>query len=302
MGPKFKVIFSMAIFGTIALFVKNIPLSTGEISLFRAVIGGVAILIYRLISGTSIKFSEIKKDLLLLFLSGAIMGFNWILLFQAYRFTTVSLATLSYYFAPVLLIILSAVFLKEKLNSKQIICFIMATLGLVLIIGSGGLKTSTTTTIGILYGLGAAALYATVIFLNKLIKNVTGIDRTLIQFIAAIIVLTPYVVATTGINILGISRAGLINLLILGVFHTGFTYCVYFSSVKDLKGQEAAILSYVDPLVSIILSVAILGESMSILQAIGGFMILGFTLLNEVNLNLFNNSKTIIKANTENAD
>lgn len=302
MGAKLKVIISMAIFGTIALFVKNIPLSTGEISLFRAVIGSIAIGAYKILSGKKIVISEIKKDLPLLFLSGSVMGFNWILLFQAYRYTTVSLATLSYYFAPVLLIILSAVFLKEKLNFKQIICFIMATLGLVLIIGSGGLETSTTTTIGILYGLGAAALYATVIFLNKLIKNVTGIDRTLIQFIAAIIVLTPYVVATTGINILGISRAGLISLLILGVFHTGFTYCVYFSSVKDLKGQEAAILSYVDPLVSIILSVAILGESMSILQGIGGFMILGFTLLNEVNLYQFKNPKTIIKPNTENLD
>lgn len=302
MGPKFKVIFSMAIFGTIALFVKNIPLSTGEISLFRALIGAIAIGTYKLISGKKILLAEIKRDLPLLFLSGAIMGFNWILLFQAYRYTTVSLATLSYYFAPVLLIILSAVFLKEKLNLKQIICFVMATLGLVLIIGSGGLETSNTTTIGIIYGLGAAALYATVIFLNKLIKNVTGIDRTLIQFIAAIIILTPYVVATTGINILRISSSGLINLLILGIFHTGFTYCVYFSSVKDLKGQEAALLSYVDPLISIILSVAILEESISVLQAIGGFMILGFTLLNEVNVGLFKNPKAIIKANTENAE
>lgn len=300
--PKLKVIISMAIFGTIALFVKNIPLSTGEISLFRAIIGAIAIGSYKLLSGKKIVFSEIKNDLPLLFLSGAIMGFNWILLFQAYRYTTVSLATLSYYFAPVILIIMSGVFLKEKLKVKQIICFIMATLGLVLIIGSGGLETSTTTTIGILYGLGAAALYATVIFLNKLIKSVTGIDRTLIQFIAAIIVLTPYVVTTTGINILGISRLGLINLLILGVFHTGFTYCVFFSSVKDLKGQEAAILSYVDPLISIILSVAILGESMSALQVIGGLMILGFTLLNEVNLNVLKGSKGSIKTGIDNIE
>lgn len=302
MKAKFRVIFSMAIFGTIALFVKNIPLSTGEISLFRAIIGAIAIGAYKLLSGKKIVLSEIKNDLPLLFLSGSIMGFNWILLFQAYRYTTVSLATLSYYFAPVILIIMSGVFLKEKLKVKQIICFIMATLGLVLIIGSGGLETSTTTTIGILYGLGAAALYATVIFLNKLIKSVTGIDRTLIQFIAAIIVLTPYVVTTTGINILGISRLGLINLLILGVFHTGFTYCVFFSSVKDLKGQEAAILSYVDPLISIILSVAILGESMSALQVIGGLMILGFTLLNEVNLSQFKNPEAVSRANIENVD
>ncbi len=286
MGPRFKIIISMAIFGTIAIFVKNIPLSTGEISLFRAIIGFLSIGVYQIFSGNRIKLREIKKDLPILFLSGAAIGFNWILLFQAYRYTTVSLATLSYYFAPVLLIILSAVFLKERLSAKQVICFLMASLGLILIISSGGLETSSTTTLGIIYGLGAAGLYATVIFLNKLIKNVTGIDRTLIQFIAAIMVLTPYVVKTTGINIFEVRASGLINLLILGTFHTGFTYCIYFSSVKDLVGQEAAILSYVDPLVSIILSVMILGESMSGLQVIGGLMILGFTMLNEFNKKL----------------
>ena len=298
MKAKFNIIFSMAAFGTIAIFVKNIPLSTGEISLFRAVIGLIAISIYQIFSGNRIVLSEIKKDLPLLFISGVVMGFQWVLLFQAYRYTTVSLATLSYYFAPVLLIILSALFLKEKLTIKQIICFVMATLGLVMIIGTGGAETSGTNIIGIIYGVGAAVLYATVLFLNKLIKNITGMDRTIIQFIAAITVLTPYVIATTGINILEINSTGLINLLILGAFHTGFIYCLFFSSIKDLKGQEAAILSYVDPLISIVVSVVVLRESISLLQIIGGAMILGFTLINELNMGIFKGSKSV-KPETE---
>lgn len=286
MQAKINVIISMVTFGTVALFVKNIPLSTGEISLYRAVIGLLIILIYQLLSGNRIILSGIKKDLPLLFLSGMAMGFGWVLLFQAYKYTTVSLATLSYYFAPVLLIILSVLFLKEKLTIKQVICFVMATLGLVMIIGTGGMETSGTTIIGVLYGLGAAVLYATVLFFNKLIKNVTGIDRTIIQFIAAIIVLIPYVVSTSGINIMGVNTSGLINLLILGGFHTGFIYCLFFSSIKDLKGQEVAILSYADPLVSIIVSVAIFREAMTLAQVIGGAMILGFTLINELNVNI----------------
>ncbi len=296
MKAKLKIIFSMITFGTIAIFVKNIPLSTGEISLFRAIIGLFVILIYQLFSGRRAIFLEVRKELPILFLSGMAMGFQWLLLFQAYRYTTVSLATLSYYFAPVLLIILSSLFLKEKLTRKQIICFLMATLGLVMIIGSDGAGASNSTTIGILYGLGAAVLYATVLFLNKLIKNVTGMDRTIIQFIAAIIVLTPYVIATSGINILEINSFGLINLLILGAFHTGLIYCLFFSSIKDLKGQEAAILSYIDPLVSIIVSVALLRESIRPIQIIGGAMILGFTMVNELNINSNRNSRTTIKA------
>ena len=70
--------------------------------------------------------------------------------------------------------------------------------------------------------------------------------------------------------------------LVVGLIHTGVTYCMYFSSLKELPGQKAAILSYIDPLVAVLISVTILGESMGLWQAVGGVLILGFTLLNEI--------------------
>lgn len=286
MNSKLKIIFSMMVFGTIGIFVKNISLSSGEISLFRAIIAAIAIIIYKLIIGKKIKFSEVKKDLPLLFLSGVAMGFNWILLFEAYKYTTVSIATLSYYFAPVIVMVVCPIIFKEKMTVKQIICFLMATIGLIMVINISGIDKANNNGIGIAFGVGAAVLYATVIILNKFIKNVTGIDRTLIQFFVAIIVLFPYVLATTGINIGNLETKGIINLLILGIIHTGITYCLYFSSLKDLKGQEAAILSYVDPLVAIIISVVILRETITAMQLIGGMLILGFTLLNEINISI----------------
>jgi drug/metabolite transporter (DMT)-like permease len=71
-------------------------------------------------------------------------------------------------------------------------------------------------------------------------------------------------------------------LVILGVVHTGFAYCLYFSSLKDLSGQEASILSYIDPLVAVLVSVLVLHEAITPLQVVGGMMILGFTLWNEL--------------------
>lgn len=284
MKAKLKIIISMIIFGTIAIFVKGISLSAGEVSLFRAIIASIAIIVYKVIGGNGIKLSEIKKDIPILFVSGAIMGFNWILLFIAYSYTTVSIATLSYYFAPVIIIAACPILFKEKLTIKQIICFIMATVGLIMVIGVSGLDKQSNNLIGIGYGLGAAVLYATVIILNKFIKNVTGIDRTLIQFLAAIIVLIPYVLSTTGINIGNLDFSGLLNLFILGIVHTGISYVIYFSSLKELKGQEAALLSYIDPLTAVIVSITILGESINTVQIIGGLMILGFTLFNEVKI------------------
>lgn len=275
------------VFGTIGIFVKNIPLSSGEIALFRAVIATLAIIVYQLISGRKVKVPSSKKDGLLLLLSGAAVGFNWIFLFEAYHYTSVSIATLSYYFAPVIVMIVSPFLFKEKLTIKQIVCFIMSTVGLVLIIGVGGLEKSPTNLIGIGLGLSAAVLYATVILLNKFIKKVDGVDRTLMQFLAAIIVLVPYLCMTSGIHIGEIGGIGLLNLLIVGIIHTGIMYCVYFSSLKQLKGQEAAILGYIDPLVAIIVSVSLLGERIDFTQIIGGILILGFTLLNEVNIQSF---------------
>jgi len=170
---------------------------------------------------------------------------------------------------------------KEKLSGRQILCFVMSTLGLVLITGIGDMGGGNDL-VGILFGLGAACFYATVILLNKFIKNVEGIHRTFLQFLAAIVTLLPYVLLTGGITLGGLSAFGWVNLLIVGLVHTGITYCMYFSSLKELPGQKAAILSYIDPLVAVLISVTVLGESMTLWQVLGGLLILGFTLWNEI--------------------
>ena len=280
-SARFMLIISMAIFGTLAVFVRNIDLNSGEQALYRAILAAVLILIYLLATGQKIDFKSIKKEVPLLLASGIAMGINWILLFQAYKYTTVSVATLSYYFAPVIVTVVCPFLFHEKLNKKQIICFVMSTVGLVMIIGVNGFGQGSSDLTGVLFGLGAAAFYATVVLLNKFIKNVTGIHRTFLQFIAAIIILIPYVACTGGIHLGNLNGKGWISLLIVGLVHTGITYCMYFSALKELPGQEAAILSYIDPLVAVLVSVLLLGETMTFMQVLGGIFILGFTLWNE---------------------
>lgn len=281
-NPRIMLISAMTIFGTISLFVRNIAVSSGELALYRAVMAAAMIGGYLLLTGQKIPVREIKKEIPLLLISGMAMGINWILLFEAYKCTTVSVATLSYYFAPVIVTAVCPFFFKEKLTGKQIICFIMSTVGLVMITGIGDMGQGNRHMIGILYGLGAACFYATVILMNKFIKGVEGIHRTFLQFLAAIIVLAPYVALTGGVTLGGLDSMGWICLLIVGLIHTGVTYCMYFSALKELPGQKAAILSYIDPLVAVLISVSLLGESMTLWQVIGGGLILGFTLWNEL--------------------
>ena len=210
------------------------------------------------------------------------MGINWIFLFEAYKYTTVSVATLSYYFAPVLVTVACPLLFREKMGTKQWICFAMSTLGIALITGIGDLSGGSSHLTGILFGLGAAVLYASVILLNKFIKGVAGIQRTFLQFLAAIVILIPYVAFSGGVTLQKLDGLGWVCLLIVGLFHTGITYCLYFSALKELPGQEAAILSYIDPLVAVLISVFVLREQMAVVQIIGGMLILGFTIWNEI--------------------
>lgn len=281
LNTKAMFIVSMVIFGTIGLFTRIISVSSGELALYRAVLASILIITYLAITRQRIDFKAIKKELPLLLVSGMAMGINWILLFQAYKYTTISVATLSYYFAPVIVTVVCPFLFHEKLTAKQIICFLMSTIGLVLIIGIGNIGQGGSDLIGILFGLGAAVFYATVILLNKFIKNVTGIHRTLLQFFAAILILAPYVAFSGGVHLTELNGIGWVCLLTVGLVHTGITYCMYFSALKDLPGQEAAILSYIDPLTAVLVSTVILGESMTFQQILGGILILGFTLWNE---------------------
>ena len=281
MNPRLMLIASMAIFGTLGPFVRNIPVSSGELALYRAVLAAVLIGGFLMATRQKIPFGRIRKEVPLLLASGMAMGINWILLFEAYKYTTVSVATLSYYFAPVIVTVVCPILFREKLTGKQILCFVMSTLGLVMITGIGDMGGGNDF-VGILFGLGAAALYATVVLVNKFIKNVEGIHRTFLQFLSAIVILIPYVLLTSGVTVGSLNGTGWVNLLIVGLIHTGVTYCMYFSALKDLPGQKAAILSYIDPLVAVVISVAVLGEIMTLRQGIGGILILGFTLWNEI--------------------
>lgn len=270
-----RYLLAMVVFGTLAPFVRQIAVSSGELALYRAILGAALIGVYLAATRQSLPKGN-RREVALLLLSGAAMGINWILLFEAYRYTTVSTATLCYYFAPVIVTVLSPLLFRERLTRRQVLCFVMATLGLVLITGmerGGSVK-------GVLFGLGAAVFYAAVVLLNKYIRGVDGIQRTFFQFLAAIVTLIPYVALTSGVTLSQLDTPGWLCLLTVGLVHTGITYCLYFSSLKAIPGQRAAILSYMDPLVAVLVSVTVLREPLTWQQALGGSLILGFTLWN----------------------
>lgn len=280
MNAKLRNITAMLIFGTIGLFVKNIELSSSEIALTRGFIGGVTLILATIFFKKKISFEAIKNNLYLLIFSGLAVGLNWIFLFQGYKYTSISNATLSYYFAPVFVTILAPFVLKEKLTLSKFLCVLMALVGMFCIVGVDRINGGSDL-IGIFYGLLAAGFYASVILMNKFLKGIDSIEITVVQLISATITLLPYVLYVEGLGILSVSSASIPYILILGIVHTGIAYLLYFSSLQGLKGQTIAVLSYIDPVFAIIISAVILKEQLGFLQIIGGVLILGSSFISE---------------------
>ena len=277
-------ISAMLIFGTIGIIVKYIPLAASEIAFYRAILALLVISLFLVIKKEKLNLNAKKSALILLLASGIGIGANWILLFESYNYTSLSISTVCNYFAPIIVMILTPIILKEKLSLKQVICLIIAITGLIFIVGAFEFKKDSNNIIGIILSLLAACLYAAVILINKKINHINGIQRTFFQFLSLAIILLPYTIFTTGFNVFNLSIENLLWLLLLGVVHTGIAYCLYFTSIKDMSGQKISILSFIDPVTSIVLAYFIFNDQFTGLQLIGALMILGATIFSEIPL------------------
>jgi len=282
---RLSIIISMLIFGTIGIFVRHVSMPSSVIALVRGVVGTLFLLIFSHLRKTPVDWVGVRKSLGLLILSGACIGFNWILLFEAYRYTTVATATLCYYLAPVFVILASPFLFRETLTVRKGICVAAALVGMVFV--SGVAETGFSGSgelLGILFGVGAAVLYASVVLMNKRLTGVPAFDRTIVQLGAAALALLPYVLVTEWGTAMDWSGPVIPLLLVMGIVHTGFAYALYFGGIKDLPAQTSALLSYIDPVSAIILSAVFLGETLTASGVIGAVLVLGATLLSELSV------------------
>ena len=269
-----ECILSMLIFGTIGIMRRLIPLSSSLLAFTRGILGGTYLVIYMALTKRKVEKTE-RRDMLLLILTGAFIGLNWVFLFESYNYTSVSTATMCYYMQPVFVMILSPIFLKEKLTLKKSFCALVSVIGMLFVSGVfGGGEISGDDTIGILYGLLAAFLYASVIILNKKTGKVDAYRKTSVELFAASVTILPYLLLTGDFTSVSISHSSVLLVLVVGVFHTGIAYTMYFSSMKSLRAGSVAMLSYIDPVSALILSSLILGEKMALPGWIGAGMII----------------------------
>ena len=282
-AARAKVILSMFIYGTIGVFVRYIPLPSSLIAMVRGLLGAPFLLLVMLAQKKRLSGPAIRRNLPLLCVLGVLLGVNWILLFESYRFTTVATATLCYYTAPIFIVAASPFLLRERMTLRKLLCVFTALAGMVFVSGAAEKGIPSLSEIrGVLLALGAAVLYAAIVMLNKKLKDISAFDRTIMQLAISALVLLPYNLLSGSFQGISLSAFSALMLLVVGVVHTGFAYYLYFGSMEDLKSQTLAILSYIDPVVAVLLSALILGEKLGLFGLTGAVLILGAAIVSEL--------------------
>lgn len=281
-----KLIISMLIFGTVGIFRRYIPLSSGMLAFSRGVLGGCFLLLIMILrSGTGIRKIQALAGsrLPLLIVSGALIGINWMLLFEAYNYTTVAVATLCYYMEPTIVIVASAFLFRERLDAKKLICVAASIVGMIFVSGVlGGVSAASGNMKGIVLGLSAAVFYSSVVIINKLIGSMDVYVKTTVQLFSASLILLPYLMINKDWGAAGsMGIIAIVMVLVVGILHTGIAYALYFGSISGLRAQTVALFSYIDPVTALMLSAVFLGEPLGLSGLLGALLIIGAAIIAE---------------------
>lgn len=279
---KFYLMFvaAMLIFGSNGVFASMLEMSGAQLVLLRTLIGGAVLLIIILISRSRTPKEVLLREKWRLLFAGVCLGANWALLFEAYNLMNVSLATLTYYTAPVLVLVLAPLVLKERQNGLAYLGMAVVIVGMLLVVGmdfgEGGVSAT-----GLIVGLGSAVFYAMLMLVNKQITGVSGLNLTFIEIVIAAVILLPYVFATSGGVPLPTDARGIFALLFLCTVNTGFACWLYFSSMNRLPAKAVALMGYFDPVSALIFSAVFLDERLSGVQLAGAVLVLAGALVGQ---------------------
>lgn len=271
---RLRFIAAMVLYGTIGPMTRFIDMPSEALVLLRGIVGTLFVLLFMRLRHIEANSDAIRSNLALLLVSGATLGLNWVFLFAAYNYTTVAIASLCNYMAPIVIIALSPRLFGERLGSRRAACVVAAVVGILLVSDLPSILSGEVNLTGILLGFASAACFVLIVVCNKRMVGVGGYDRVLMQLGASVIVVLPYVlIVHHGVPL----PADLRSWVLVGVLclvQTGFAYVLYFSAMGDLPAQEVALMSYIEPALSVLGSALILHEPLGVSGAIGAALVI----------------------------
>ena len=271
-------LYAMLLFGTLGLFVRQAHVAGDVLAFLRTLIGAAFLGVLLLLQRHRIQKIG-GRQLLYVLLSAAFLGFNWVFLFEAYAAATISIATVIYYTAP-LLALLAAVFLFHESVTLRIVLGIVLTMGGLLCITQ---VTGTAVQLkGILFAAAAALCYAGVLLTNRFLHDIDGLYFTFLQLLCSAGILFVYLQLEGRIQLIPeLPAASWPWIMCIAVVHTGVAYMLYFTSLHHLTSSQAAVGSYLDPCIALLLSIFLLREPSTLMQGIGIAAIVGGIIISD---------------------
>ena len=276
---RLKYVVAVVLYGTIGMFLRYVSFPSEIVAMCRGLIGSLFIFIYMKVNHKEINKENIKSNRKWLILGGICLGLNWVFLFAAYIKTTVAIASLCNYMAPVIVILIASLVLKEQPDKRKIPCVIAAFMGIVLV--SEFWKGSVGNISGIIMGLLGALCFVGVIICNRKLKDISALDKSLVQLAISVLVIFPYVLINNVGKTIDFDFRSILIIFLVGVINTGLAYVFYFSGMSTLSVQVLAILGYLEPVVSVLCSVFFLHEYMGIWGWIGAVLVIGAAVTSE---------------------
>lgn len=279
----FMLLGAVTIFSTVGAVGKLIPIPAAFLTMFRGIIGSLFLMLLVKLSGKKFAWDLVKKNFWKLVASGVGMAMNWLLYFESLNHTSVAVAIVCNYMAPIIVVLASPFVFGEKLTKKKFVCIFTALIGIVFVSGVIGSDLSgSSNLIGVIIALISAFFYAEMIIMNKVVSEVPAYDKTIVQMLTVVVLVAPYAFITQDFSAIEFAPATIALIIYIGIVNTGVSYSLYFGSMAGLKAQTVAIISYIDPILAVFISAVIMREPMTVMTIIGAALVIGSTLISEL--------------------
>ncbi|CAB3661933.1 DMT family transporter [Paraburkholderia rhynchosiae] len=263
---------AMLMSGTIGWLVVSSQQSEFNVVFFRCIFGGATLALVCAVLGLFRRKLFSWKMLGLALLGGAAIVINWVLLFAAYSRASISMATAVYNTQPFMLVALGALVFRERISASTVVWLLVAFVGLVFVVKvePAVLAVPGQYLVGVAYAVGAAAMYAVSSIITKRLKGTPPHLIALIQVSLGVVMLAPLVrfdaLPATGMQWL--------ELIVLGVVNTGIMYVLLYGAIQKLPTSMTGALSFIYPVVAIIVDRIAFGQTLAWIQVLGAVLIL----------------------------
>ncbi|MDM5333479.1 DMT family transporter [Ureibacillus composti] len=268
-----KLTISMAIFGSIGFFTIHTGIPAVELVFVRCIFASVFLSAMWFFTGGHKHEEWNRKEIIQTLFCGIFLVLNWVFLFKAFEEMSISVAISIYNLAPIFVLILGAILLKERMTVRGILATVICFIGSIFIVGIDNFTSiEQFFNSGFVWALLSAICYASTMFLSKTLSSLSPYATTFLQTFVGMIMLLPFCDFSV---FQGLTTTNWLFILGTGIIHTGFVYYLFFDSIRHLPTIVVSVLVFMDPVVAILLDTIILDFRPTLLQSLGIILIFG---------------------------